>query len=144
MENFYSNTQIFEYTLIFFTFVEILKMETINTKTYELNSQKPENNMVLSIIGTVVGLFSPCCIGIILGIIAVVFSSQVDSKYNSNDIEGAKSSAKNAKILAIIAIILGIIGLIMTIVQFALYGDTIFEEFRRSLEAEKSNSGSGF
>lgn len=121
-------------------------METINTKTYELNSKKPENNMVLSIIGTVLGIFSPCCcIGVIIGIIAIIFSSQVDSKYQANDFQGANSAAKNAKITAIVAIVFGIIGLIMTIIQFAIGGDQIFEEIKRAFElGYKKGAGSGF
>lgn len=79
---------------------------------------KPNNYLPLSIIGAVIGLCSPCCIGLVLGIIAIVYSSQVDSKYSFKDYMGAEQSSKNAKTLAIIAIILGILGLIYTIVMF--------------------------
>ena len=53
---------------------------------------KPNNYLPLAIIGTVVGLCSPCCIGLILGIIAIVFSTQVDSKYGYKDYFGAEQS----------------------------------------------------
>ena len=55
------------------------------------------NYMVLSILTT---LF--CCL--IGGIIAIVFSSQVNTKLAQGDIEGAKSASKKAKIFIIVNI----------------------------------------
>ena len=67
--------------------------------------EKPNNNLALSIIATIVSLITCCgwisCIGVILGIIAIVFSTQVDSKYFAGDYVGAESSAKNAKLLSV-------------------------------------------
>lgn len=81
---------------------------------------KPNNNLVLAIVGTVIGLCSPCCFpGLILGIVAIVMSTQVDSKYNAGDYPGAEKAAKNAKILAFVALGLGIIGLIWSIISIA-------------------------
>lgn len=76
---------------------------------------KPNNNLVLSIVATVLGLCSPCCIGLILGIIAIVFSTQTDSKYTAGDYAGAEKNSKNAKILAFIAIGLFVLNLLYSI-----------------------------
>ena len=75
----------------------------METTSFSENTM-PNNNMTLAIIATVLGLCSPCCIGLILGIIAIVLSSQVKTKFESGDFAGALSSAKNSKILAYIAI----------------------------------------
>ena len=64
----------------------------------------PNNTMTLAIIAAVLGPCSPCCIGLILGIIAIVLSSQVKTKFERGDFAGANSSAKNSKIVSFIAI----------------------------------------
>lgn len=74
------------------------------SETYDSENSMPDNQMTLAIAATVLGLCSPCCIGFILGIIAIVFSSQVKSKFEKGDFSGALSSAKNSKNLAYIAI----------------------------------------
>jgi uncharacterized membrane protein len=95
---------------------------------------KPNNNLPLAIVGTVLGLCSPCCIGLIVGIISIVFSTQVDSKYNAGDYYGAESAAKNAKILAFVGIGLGVIGLIYSIVMIAAGGlDAYMQQYQQYL-----------
>lgn len=74
------------------------------SETYDLKHSVPDNQMTLAIVATVLGLCSPCCIGFILGIIAIIFSSQVKSKFEKGDFSGALSSAKNSKTLSYIAI----------------------------------------
>ena len=83
-------------------------METTNVS----NQVMPDNNMALAIVATVLGLCSPCCIGLVLGIVAIVFASQVKKKFEVQDYEGAEKSAKNAKILAFVAIALVVLNLI--------------------------------
>ncbi len=90
-------------------------MET--TTTYSENTM-PNNNMTLAIVATVIGLCSPCCIGLILGIFAIVFSTQVKTKFESGDYNGALSSAKNSKILSYIAI--GLVAL--NLIYFFVFG----------------------
>jgi len=83
------------------------------------NREIPKNNIALSIVGTILGMCSPfCCPGFILGIVAIIFSTQVKKKFESGDFEGAEKSAKNAKMLALIAIVLGVIGLIYTAINW--------------------------
>lgn len=84
--------------------------------------QLPENHLTLSIIGTVLGFCSPCCIGLIVGIVAIVFSTQVNSKFNAGDYAGALASAKNAKLLGYIAIGLGVLGLVINLISLAIMG----------------------
>lgn len=79
------------------------------------NREMPKNNMALSVVGTILGLCSPCCIGLILGIIAIVMSSSVKKKFEAGDVSAAEKAAKNAKIMAIIALVLGVIGLLLNI-----------------------------
>lgn len=87
---------------------------------------KPDNNLALSIIATVVSLITCCgwvsCIGVILGIIAIVFSTRVDAKYTAGDYIGSENASKNAKILSYIAIGTVILSIIMIIVSIAIQG----------------------
>lgn len=102
---------------------------TQQTNSWENMPQptKPDNYLVLSIVSTVLGLCS--CIGLILGIIAIVFATQVDSKYTMGDYEGAMKSSSNAKILSIIALVFGILGVIGNIVYFAVVGGSILSQY---------------
>lgn len=96
---------------------------------------KPDNNLVLSIVGTVLGLCSPCCIGLILGIVAIVFSSQVDTKYNQGDYNAAIDSAKKAKTFALIAIGLFVVGIIINIIMLLVGGmDSYMDWYKDILE----------
>lgn len=108
-----------------------------NFSSFDQPQTPPANNMALSIVGTVLGICSPCCIGLIVGIVAIVMSSQVNNKFNMGDHVGAASSAKNARILAYVAIGLGIIGLIYNAVMFYMVGTEgyleMIEEYKRSL-----------
>lgn len=106
-----------------------------NAPSDENKPPKPNNNLPLAIVGTIVGICSPCCIGLILGIIAIVFSTQVDTKYNYGDYLGAETSAKNTKILAFVAIGLFGLNLIWMIVQFATLGTSGYlEQYQEILE----------
>jgi len=88
---------------------------------------KPDNYLVLAIVGTVLGLCS--CIGLILGIIAIVFATQVDSKYTMGDYDGALKASNNAKILSYIALGFGILGVIINIIYLVVVGGTAFSQF---------------
>tara|TARA_B100000768_G_scaffold35343_1_gene33950 strand:- start:1430 stop:1747 length:318 start_codon:yes stop_codon:yes gene_type:complete len=85
----------------------------------------PNNNMTLAIIAAVLGLCSPCCIGLILGIIAIVLSSQVKTKFERGNLSEAISSAKNSKILSFIAIGLLVLNLIFLL---SFGGITAYQE----------------
>lgn len=103
--------------------------------------EKPNNNLALAIIATIVSLITCCgwisCIGVILGIIAIVFSTQVDSKYFAGDYVGAESSAKNAKLLSLIAIGTVVLSIVWIIVSIVMAGGVaaIMEQYETMMEA---------
>lgn len=102
--------------------------------------QKPDNNLALSITSTVVSFITCCgfvsCIGVILGIIAIVFSTQVDSKYFSGDYAGAENASKNARLLSLIAIGTIIFSIVWIIVSIIMAGgfSAIMEQYQNALE----------
>lgn len=91
-------------------------------KAFEQPLEAPNNNMALSIVGTILGLCSPCCIGLIIGIIAIVKSSQVNNKFMSGDFNGALSASKSAKTLAFTAIGLGVLGILFNVFIIISFG----------------------
>lgn len=97
------------------------------------SQQVPENYMVLSIVATVIGCVTcctSCCVSAILGIIAIVFSSQVSTKYISGDYEGALNSGKTAKTLAIVSLALTGVAFLGTMIYYAIVFSTAgFETF---------------
>ncbi|WP_410879633.1 CD225/dispanin family protein [Myroides sp. DW712] len=70
---------------------------------------RPKNNLALSIVATVLGLCS--CIGLVLGIVAIVMAVQSGKKYENGDYDGAVKSAKNAKVLSLIALAIFVINI---------------------------------
>lgn len=106
--------------------------------TFDNIPQKPENNLVIAIVSTVLGLCSPCCIGLILGVIAIVFANQVNSKFNLGDYSGALQAAKNSKLLSYIA--LGITALYLVYIVFIVVTqgtDAFLEQYQGIID----NSG---
>jgi len=82
----------------------------------QVNKPKPPPNyLALSIITT---LF--CCQ--IFGIIAIVYASQVNSKYLAGDYSGAESASNNAKIWSFVSIGIGI----LIIAFFLLFYGAVF------------------
>lgn len=70
-----------------------------------LNSIPPKTWLVESILVTIF-----CCQ--ILGIISIIYSAGVESKFYRGDIAGAESSSKTAKTLVIISVAFGIFAFI--------------------------------
>ena len=62
----------------------------------------PSTYLIWSVLFTIFCCFIP-------GIIAIVFSSQVSSKYFAGDIEGAKRASRNAEIWIIVSFVLGVL-----------------------------------
>lgn len=90
--------------------------------------EKPNNYMGLSITATVLGMCSIMCIGLVLGIIAIVMSSQSTSKYNLGDYDAAVKSAKTAKILSLITFGIVLITLIYIAYSIVTEGADVFYE----------------
>jgi len=78
---------------------------------------KPPTYLALAIISTIL-----CCLP--LGIVSIVFSTQVNSKYAAGDYEGAEKASKNAKLFWILA---AVVGVVVGIIYFAVVGVTAFE-----------------
>ncbi|MDR2123155.1 MAG: CD225/dispanin family protein [Flavobacteriaceae bacterium] len=82
----------------------------------------PDNNMPLAIIAVILSCCSVNCIGFVLGILAIIYASQVNSKYIVRDYAGAKSAAENAKILSFISLGLLLLGIIASILFVIIEG----------------------
>lgn len=62
----------------------------------------PSTYLVWSIVCTILCCFIP-------GIVAIIFSSQVSTKYYAGDLEGAKRASRNAEIWIIVSFVLGVL-----------------------------------
>ena len=70
------------------------------------------------LVPAIISLF--CCLP--LGIVAVIFAAQVNSKVATGDITGAQDSAKKAKMFSYISIGLGLLGIICYVLFFLIMG----------------------
>lgn len=73
----------------------------------------PPTYLVWSIIVTIL-----CCVP--CGIAAIVFSSQVSSKYESGDLAGAEKSSERAQLWIVLSIVLGLISMPFTLLLSAV------------------------
>lgn len=88
-------------------------MEELNDQQEKEVFEKEEysvpvyNYRALNIVAVVLGFFSKGFLGIplILGVIGLIYSFQVDTKVKYTDINGARNAAKTAKILGIISLV---------------------------------------
>lgn len=103
--------------------------------------QKPSNHMVMAIVSTVLSIVT-CTFFYILpiagGIVSIVFASQVNSKYNKGDYEGAQTSSKYAKIAWIVAILSIVAALIYMVVVVGASWEEIMEQFNAEMEKQKA------
>lgn len=79
--------------------------------------KKPDNWLVWSILST---LF--CCLP--LGVVAIVYSAQVDSQWYRGEHERAINSARKAKNFTIAGVICGVVGSIIYFILLATVGVT--------------------
>lgn len=68
----------------------------------EAQEPMPPSYLIWSVLATVLCCFIP-------GIVAIVFSSQVSSRYFSGDVEGAKRASNRAQIWIIVSFVLGLL-----------------------------------
>ena len=86
----------------------------MNGQDFQPSGTPPPNYLVFAILTTIF-----CCQ--ILGIVSIVFAAQVNSKWNSGDIQGALNASKNAKLWAWIALGSGLI-IVLAFAVFAMIG----------------------
>lgn len=79
-----------------------------------VSAQSIPNHLAWAIISTVLATCLCCPLGLI-GIVAIVYSTQVNSKLGQGDIEGARNASANAKTWCWVATALAIIGLLINI-----------------------------
>ncbi|WAC62060.1 CD225/dispanin family protein [Pseudoxanthomonas sp. SL93] len=91
------------------------------------------NYLAWSIISTVLATCLCCPLGLI-GIVAIVFSAQVNSKLNQGDVEGARRASANAKIWCWVATAFAIIGLLLNIAIFATGGMEQYVEMMQQMQ----------
>ncbi|GAA1275893.1 hypothetical protein Psi02_01400 [Planotetraspora silvatica] len=75
----------------------------------------PNNHLAMAIITTIL-----CCLP--LGIVSIVYSSQVNSKWAAGDYQGALASSESAKKWWIAAVITGIAFSVLYIIVFVVIG----------------------
>ncbi|MCW4455719.1 CD225/dispanin family protein [Flavobacterium sp. MXW15] len=85
------------------------------------------NHLAWAIVATVLATCLCCPLGLV-GIVAIVFSSKVNSLLAQGDIDGARRASDNAKTWCWVATALAIIGLLINIVYFATVGTTGYME----------------
>lgn len=88
---------------------ECVDSQTIETEPQPQPQQEtapaepcPPNYLVWTVLVTVM-----CCVP--LGVISLIYSSQVKTKYNAGDIEGAKKASSKTELWLILAFVLGLI-----------------------------------
>lgn len=87
----------------------------VNLQGQEQSEPVPPNYFVLSIVMTLL-----CCTP--AGIVAIVFSSMVNSRYYSGNVEGAKRASRNAEIWIIVSFCLGVLSTTLYLPFSMLFG----------------------
>ena len=87
----------------------------VNLRGPEQSEPLPPNYFVLSIVMTLL-----CCTP--AGIVAIVFSSMVNSRYYSGNVEGAKRASRNAEIWIIVSFCLGVLSTTLYLPFSILFG----------------------
>ncbi|UBB25635.1 CD225/dispanin family protein [Pseudoxanthomonas japonensis] len=94
------------------------------------------NHLAWSIISTVLATCLCCPLGLV-GIVAIVFSSQVNSKLNQGDLEGARRASNNAKTWCWVATALAIIGLLLNIYVLATGGMAQYMQMMEQIQQQQ-------
>lgn len=79
----------------------------------------PDNYLVWAILSTIF-----CCLP--FGIVSIVFASQVNTKWQMGDYEGARQSSKNAKTWALVAFGVTALSGLLSIMSYMFFGGLAF------------------
>ncbi|NEV93197.1 CD225/dispanin family protein [Psychroflexus sp. YR1-1] len=90
-------------------------------ETNQTQPPMPANHLALAIITTIL-----CCLP--AGIVSIIYASQVNTKYNAGDYEGALRASKNAKTWWIVALVVGLVIIIGYIAFIIIVGGEAFWE----------------
>lgn len=89
-------------------------METEENIKIEEVASPPDNYLVWAILSTVL-----CCLP--LGIVSIIKSTEVNSKWEKGDVEGAMKSSKDAKKWAIWGAIIGVAAYVIGSILYFLF-----------------------
>lgn len=78
---------------------------------YQTNEKPNQNYLTLAVISMILGCCSFMGVGFILGVVALVFATQVNKKSETGDIEGAYKAAGYARTLSIAALLTMVLSL---------------------------------
>ncbi|MBI2705546.1 MAG: CD225/dispanin family protein [Actinobacteria bacterium] len=81
---------------------------------------KPNNNIVWAIVSLAMGVLCSGLCGIPFGIASLVFSLQVDNKWNMGDFAGAEESARKAKLWGMIGVIVSAVLLVVLTIMYVV------------------------
>lgn len=92
--------------------------------------QPVPNHLAWAIIATVLATCLCCPLGL-LGIVAIVYSTKVNTLLNQGDIDGARRASNTAKTWCWVATALAILGLVINVYWFTSGG---FAEYQQIIE----------
>ncbi len=92
------------------------------------------NHLAWAIVSTVLATCLCCPLGLI-GIVAIVFSSKVNSLLRIGDLAGAQRASNTAKTWCWVATALAIIGLLMNIYFFSTGGMAEYQQMLEQIES---------
>lgn len=98
------------------------------------------NHLVWAILSTVLGTCFCCPLGL-LGIVAIVFSSKVNTLLAQGDFAGAQRASANAKTWCWVATALAIIGLLINIYFFASGGMEQYQMILEQMQQQAQQQG---
>lgn len=99
-------------------------------ETNQNQPERPSNHLVMAILTTIL-----CCLP--AGIVSIVYASQINSKYNAGDYDGAVRASKNAKTWWIVSLVSAVVIWVASFIFiFVVAGDEFRDEFMRAYEAE--------
>lgn len=93
----------------------------MNSPTLQQSSPPVQNHLAWAIVSTILATCLCCPLGL-LGIVAIVFSSKVNTLLQQGDIDGARQASNTAKTWCIVTTVLAVIGLLINIALFATGG----------------------
>ena len=108
-----------------------------NTVTKQ-EPKKPNSQMVMAIITTILPLITCTFFSLPAGIVSIVFASKVNPQFNSGNISGAQKSSRYARIAWIVALSILSAQIILIVLTLTFSDDSFFEEIKKEMEKQKS------